>query len=172
MLILVSGGAASGKSEYAEWEITQTSGPRIYIATMQIWDDESRRRVARHRAMRAGKGFETVECPTDLLHVQVPQDSVVLLECLSNLTANEYFGPEGAEGAAQRILAGVDRLCDRAAHVVIVTNELFGDGAEYAAETVGYLDTLAQLNRALAARADKVVEVVCGIPQIWKGERK
>ena len=58
MLILVSGGSASGKSEFAESLVTSSGlEKRIYLATMQVWDAESVRRVERHRQMRAGKGF-------------------------------------------------------------------------------------------------------------------
>lgn len=169
MLTLISGGAASGKSEYAESVILRFGEPRIYLATMQVWDDESRRRVEKHRAMRAGKGFSTVECPVGLTQARVPAGSVVLLECLSNLTANECFGPQGFDGAGGRILDGVDRLLGISAEVVIVTNELFGDGADYDGDTLRYLNVLARLNRELALRADRVIEVVCGIPLTWKG---
>ena len=67
MLILVSGGSASGKSEFAEGLVTASGlETRAYLATMQVWDAESERRVERHRRMRAGKGFATVECPVNL----------------------------------------------------------------------------------------------------------
>ena len=67
MLILVSGGAGSGKSEFAEGLVTSSGlGQRVYLATMRVWDAESVRRVERHRQMRAGKGFETLECPENL----------------------------------------------------------------------------------------------------------
>ena len=52
MLTLVIGGAASGKSAYAEWLCLQSPLPRTYLATMQIWDAECAARVAKHRAMR------------------------------------------------------------------------------------------------------------------------
>ena len=169
-LTLISGGAASGKSEYAEQTAVAAGGPRYYLATMQVWDEECRRRVEKHRAMRAGKGFATVECPENLAAVDLPAGSVALLECLSNLTANECFGPLGFPGAAERILAGMERLRGQTAHLIVVTNELFSDGGDYDRDTLRYLEVLAGLNRALAARADRVVEVVCGIPVVWKGE--
>ena len=96
---------------------------------------------------------------------------MVLLECLSNLTANECFGPESFDGAAERILTGVDRLRQQAAHVVIVTNELFSDGLDYPEETERYLSVLSGLNCRLARQADRVIEVVCGLPVFWKGEK-
>ena len=170
MLILVSGGSASGKSKYAEDLAARTPpGERIYVATMQVWDEESRRRVERHRAMRAGKGFRTEERPVHLDHMPVPAGSAVLLEDLSNLTANEWFGPEGPEGAEARVLSGVRRLKEAAACTVVVTNELFSDGVTYDKETADYLAALARLNAAVAAEADRVYEVVCGIPVCWKG---
>ncbi|NLL39267.1 MAG: bifunctional adenosylcobinamide kinase/adenosylcobinamide-phosphate guanylyltransferase [Clostridiales bacterium] len=174
MLVLVTGGASCGKSEYAEKLIADSDiRPRIYIATMEAYDEESRLRVEKHRKARAGKEFETIECPCGLADVEVQKGSAVLLECLSNLTANECFGGEGMQGAGERILAGVDRLMGSCSLLVVVTNELFSDGRPYDGDlTRDYLLTLAGINRKLAARADRVYELVCGIPVIWKGAPK
>ena len=170
-MILVSGGAASGKSEYAESLIVRLGkGERTYIATMQLFDAEGERRAARHRAMRAGKGFQTLECPRDLLSAHIPQGGSILLECMSNLVANEMFGGMGPDGLEERVMAGVTRLADENQLTVIVTNELFSDGIEYEPETQSYIRILGRINRALARRADTVVEVVCGIPVLWKGK--
>ena len=119
--------------------------------------------------MRAGKGFHTEERPVHLDHMPVPAGSVVLLEDLSNLTANEWFGPEGREGAEERVLSGIRKLKAESACTVVVTNELFSDGIRYDQETADYLSALARLNVAVAAEADRVYEVVCGIPVCWKG---
>ena len=88
MLTLVIGGAASGKSAYAEHLAVQSGGPRYYLATMQVWDAECATRVAKHRAMRAQKQFSTVECPQNLHLVRLPQQGTALLEDLGNLAAN------------------------------------------------------------------------------------
>ena len=170
MLILVSGGSGSGKSEFAEGLVVSSGlTERIYLATMQVWDAESVRRVERHRAMRAGKGFQTLECPTGLDQLEVPEHAAVLLEDLSNLSANEYFAPQGGGKAAfDRVLAGIAKAAHRADLLVVVTNELFSDGVRYDPETAAYLELLADLNRAIAARSDQVYEVVCGIPVAWK----
>ena len=67
MIVLVTGGSGSGKSAFAERLIENLPREkRVYAATMQVYDGESVRRVQRHRAQRAGLGFETVECPKDL----------------------------------------------------------------------------------------------------------
>lgn len=171
MLILVSGGAASGKSEYAESLIVRAGHEkRTYIATMEIFDAEGARRAARHRTMRAGKGFTTLECPRGLMEAALPAGGSALLECMSNLVANEMFGGAGEQGLTERVCLGVQRLAAQMELTVIVTNELFSDGIRYAPETERYLAALSALNNALAAQADAVVEVVCGIPIYWKGK--
>ena len=173
MLTIVTGGSASGKSEFAEGLVTASENKnRLYIATMQVYDAEGEKRVARHRAMRAQKGFDTLECPTDLAGADIPAGCTALLECMSNLCANECFGEIGFEGVTERIMAGVERLCDTARDVVIVTNEVFGDGVDYPELTEQYLGVLAEINRRISAKADCVYEVVCGIPIQWKGDKK
>ncbi len=174
MLIVVTGGAGSGKSEFAESLIAAAgAGTRCYLATMRIWDAECRRRVERHRQMRAGKGFRTVECPLDLAAAadQVPQNAAVLLEDLTNLASNEWFDGGGADGMERRVLEGLERVCGRASLTVVVANELFSDGIAYDPETARFLEAQGRLNRALCARADQVYEVVCGIAVCWKGEK-
>ena len=80
MLTLILGGAASGKSGYAESLVLKTALPRYYIATMQVWDAECAARVEKHRKMRAAKQFETVECPLHLDAVRLPARGTALLE--------------------------------------------------------------------------------------------
>ena len=170
MLTLVVGGAASGKSAYAERLVLQTVLPRYYLATMQVWDAECAARVEKHRRMRAEKQFETLECPLHLGTVRLPARGTALLEDLGNLTANELYDPAGAgEAAASAILDGLGRLAAQCEHLVVVSNEVFSGGADYAGDTDRYLNALALVNNALAARADAVVRVVCGIPVYHKG---
>lgn len=170
MLVLVTGGSGSGKSAFAEDRVLSFGeARRIYIATMQHFDEEGEKRVARHRKMRAGKGFETMERYTDLKNLAIPPDSVVLLECMSNLSANEMFAPEGAhENTASEIIEGVRRLQAQARHVVIVTNEIFSTSASYEGEMEEYLRTLGKVNQEIVKMADEAVEVVYGIPVYMK----
>ena len=170
MMILVTGGSGSGKSAFAE-DCVLACGEkkRIYIATMYPFDQESKKRVLRHRKMRAGKGFDTEECYVGLKNVQIPSGCTVLLECMSNLTANEMFQEAGEkENTVEEILAGVKALKEQAEHLIIVTNEIFSDGIEYDRETRTYQEYLGQINRYLAREADQVTEVVYGIPLHWK----
>ena len=164
MLLFVLGGSGSGKSAWAEGRIVQSGiGRRAYIATMEPLGAEGQARIARHRAMRAGKGFATLERTTDLAGLPVEPGCAALLEDLTNLFANEWF-TVSREGAADRVLAGIRRLRDAAELTVVVGNDLFGDGLDYDGDTRAYLIALADLHRRVAAEADGVYEVVCGIP--------
>lgn len=194
MFVLVTGGSGSGKSEYAEGRVLEFGNEkRYYIATMMCFDQESQKRVERHRKMRAGKGFETVERylnlkTLDLMEVRgeagVEEDenvehqrcimdrkksTTVLLECMSNLAANEVFDPRGAgKMAAEEIKTGIDRLIGKCDNLVVVTNEIFSDGIEYDEETRVYMKILGEINGYMAEIADEVVEVVYGIPVYHK----
>ena len=173
MFTLVIGGAASGKSGYAE-DLILRSGtmPRTYIATMEPFDDECRARIARHRALRAQKCFETVECYTGLERLCLPDRRAVLLECMSNLAANELYSPRGAgRDAEAAILRGIDVLLSQCRELVVVTGEVFSGGCNYKGDTLRYLQVLAAVNRAMAARADRVAEIVCGQAVYYKGKR-
>lgn len=172
MFCFVIGGAGSGKSAYAEHLAAAAPGPRYYLATMQPGTGpETAARIARHRAMRAGKGFVTIERPLDLAGLRLPGPGTVLLEDLSNLAANERYAPGGAGAAAlPALLAGVEALLAQSTHLVVVANEIFSGGADYAGDTGAYLQMLAAAHRALAARADAVCEVVCGLPVWYKGK--
>lgn len=166
MLILVTGGSASGKSAHAERLLCEhAAGSRLYLATMQPFGAAAQKRIARHRALRQGKGFQTVERPLNLAGLELPRRyDGILLEDLGNLLANELFAPAGAKDAAfGSILAGIGRLQDCCETLVVVTNEIFSDGLPYPAETVRYIELLGRLNAAICARADEAYESICGI---------
>lgn len=167
MIVLVTGGSGCGKSTWAEKLIASLPDEkRVYIATMKVYDEESVRRVERHRAQRADMGFATIECEKDLASAQVEEGSVVLLEDLVNLMANEMF--DG--GNVRRIAPALQKLAMKCRHLVMVTNDVFSDGADYAESTQEYLRKLSDINRQAAQIADIVVEVVYSIPVCVKGE--
>ncbi|MCD7833964.1 MAG: bifunctional adenosylcobinamide kinase/adenosylcobinamide-phosphate guanylyltransferase [Lachnospiraceae bacterium] len=156
----------------------------VYIATMIPYGEDGKRRVERHRRLRREKHFETIECYTGLEYLWLdtsrkeataigtvsgerrPETGyVVLLECMSNLVANEVFEPSGAgDGTVEAILRGIESLRRQARHLIVVTNEVFSDGVSYDAETMRYLSYLGAVNQAMATQADMVTEVVYGIP--------
>lgn len=182
MLYLITGGSASGKSEYAEKLATECFHAGDfeqlhYIATMYPYDGECRKRIARHRHMRREKGFHTIERYTQLSGLKAVAEDVFLLECMSNLLANEMYLPQGGickrdetaiASADKVILDPLLHLKEMAGALYVVTNEVFSEGTVYDNETDTYLKLLGHINRQLAQNADKVVEVVCGIPVFIK----
>ena len=193
MMELVTGGSGSGKSAYAEEALcgpasspdrgqgnetgTQQDGQRYYIATMPSWDKETEKKIAKHRAMRAGKGFCTLEWYTDfeerLERADCPgmEGADILVECLSNLTANEMYMEGGAgKNTADAVIRGILCLRDRCRNLVVVTNDVFSESAEDSPEMRIYKETLGRINCALAEASDRVTEVVCGIPCTVKPE--
>ncbi len=166
MFHVITGGSGSGKSAYAENCILDYQGEtRIYIATMYPFDEESHARIRRHRAMRREKQFSTIECYTGLRDIVLPEHADVLLECMSNLTANEMYQEQGArERTVEAVLDGICHLTKTADHLVVVTNEVFSDGVNYDPDTMRYLNYLGQINRRMSEMADRVTEVVYGIP--------
>ena len=167
MIVLVTGGSGCGKSTWAEKLVASLPNEqRVYIATMQVYDEESVKRVARHRAQRADKGFATIECEKDLASATIEEGSIVLLEDLVNLMANEMF--DG--GDVSRIIPALRELAAKCRHLVMVTNDVFSDGIGYSESTQEYLRQLAKINLQAAELADSVVEVVYSIPVCVKGE--
>jgi adenosylcobinamide kinase/adenosylcobinamide-phosphate guanylyltransferase len=174
MIVFVTGGSGSGKSEYAE-SVSLALGKnrkKIYLATMRNQNAVSQARVDRHRKLRAGKGFETLEQAAGLERLNLQGRPVVLLECLSNLLANEMFAPEDGTDRKERlrevILGGIRHLAEEAEHLVIVSNQVFSDGLSYDRGTRRYMQALGGLNAACAEMADEAWEVVCGIPNALK----
>lgn len=166
MFHIVTGGSASGKSAYAESLVLKEKGEhRYYIATMQPWDDECRRRIEKHRRMRQEKHFETLEIYGRVQNLAFPEESIVLLECLSNLVSNLFFLPEYAGQDLVSIIAeDILDLQKKVKTLIMVTNEVFSDEVRYDPETEGYRQVLGRLNQELAKKADYVTEVIYGIP--------
>lgn len=201
MVVLVTGGSGSGKSAFAEeylMRLSTQAETKYYIATMQPFGEESLAKIRRHQRLRAGKGFTTIEQSRDLtkaaqriaklpnqfqeeaVTVNRPENSVpfirdtALLECMSNLVANEMFS--GADIVSEdvvvgHILQGIKSLSAKVDELVIVSNNVFEDGISYDATTQAYIRALGRINTGVAELADTVTEVVVGIPVPVK-ERK
>lgn len=185
MMVFIVGGSGSGKSAYAEDYLVSISGGRkkYYIAAMKAHDAECERKIERHRRLREGKGFSTIEQPVDIQRAAEKMDSVektAILECISNLTANEMFAdtePKTEAYTVEKIVDGVVALSGQVAQLVIVSNNVFEDGKTYDDTTMGYIEAMGRINEKLAGMADEVIEVIAGIPVAIKprkgqGERK
>jgi adenosylcobinamide kinase/adenosylcobinamide-phosphate guanylyltransferase len=174
MVVLVIGGSGSGKSEYAEnLAVRIHRNELVYIATMQPFDEECKIRIKKHQVMRQEKEFTTKECYTGLKQVQLEDSPTVLLECMSNLVANEMFSPTGAKDLTiEVVMIGIKKLIDQAENVIVVTNNIYEDGADYDSTTLNYMEILGKINGYIAEISDKVVEVVHGIEVIIKEKRQ
>lgn len=177
---MVIGGSGSGKSAYAEAlacsfaEREETK--KYYLATMRAYDGEGRKKVKRHRALRSGKGFLTIEQDISVERALMRMEAgrrTVLLECLSNLVANEMFG-ETDKNAAEawrepekivgKVVRGIGKLREETEHLIVVGNNVFEDGILYDPSTMAYIRAMGEIGGILADMADRVVEVVAGIP--------
>ena len=178
MMVLIIGGSGSGKSAYAEEYIGRLSGKsnKYYLATMQVFDEEGKKKVSRHQRLRKNKGFLTIEQPIDIEKTlpKIKAGSSVLLECISNLTANEMFLSEDTKKQTRSytevtdsVVEGIQSLKQKTGHLVI--NNVFEDGINYEEGTMEYLRAIGSVNKKLADMADEVIEVVVGIPLVIKG---
>lgn len=170
MTTLITGGSKCGKSSLAENILDSFQGRKIYIAAMQPFGADAYEAIERHRKMRAGKGFETIEKYTDIHELMLSRECAVLLECMGNLCANEMFSGDLVSDPPDKIVNGIKKLSYSVSELVIVTNQVGSDGIVYAEETMEYIRILGEINRRTAEIADNVIECVYGIPVLLKGE--
>jgi adenosylcobinamide kinase/adenosylcobinamide-phosphate guanylyltransferase len=167
-LTLVLGGARSGKSCYAESLIAATPPPWVYVATAQALDAEMAERIAHHRKRR-GDGWHTVEEPHDLEDAidAAPAGAALLVDCLTLWLTNRMLAEADMEVETHRLEAALAR---RNGLTVLVSNEVGSGIVPDNALARRFADLQGRLNQRLAARADRVVLVVAGLPLIVKGQ--
>lgn len=166
MIVLVKGTPDSGKSKLAEKIACDLAGDmkKYYIATMVPFGEEGKARVEKHRRMREGKGFETIEEPLELENVGslFSGKATCLLECVSNLVGNVMFHEENSiltlDELMETITASVMALAAKATHTVIVTNEFEKEMEGYDDSTRRYVRLTDLVNDRLKASVDKIYE--------------
>ncbi|MCC6008356.1 MAG: bifunctional adenosylcobinamide kinase/adenosylcobinamide-phosphate guanylyltransferase [Rhodobacteraceae bacterium] len=166
-LTLVIGGAAAGKSRFAEGLVCIDGRQRVYLATAQAFDAEMSDRITRHRQERGPDWvtFEEPLAPWEVLRARGPSQ-IVLLDCATLWLSNVILANHDWETSADLLEAGLDNCpCP----VVIVSNEV-GQGI-VPATPLGraFRDAQGRLNQRLAARAGLVLQVVAGLPLVLKG---
>ena len=167
-LTLVLGGARSGKSRYAETVVTASPAPWVYVATAEPFDAEMTARIAEHRNRRGGQ-WQTIEAPLDLAGAiaNAPASATVLVDCLTLWLNNLMFNNRDIDAETERLEAA---LTARRAPSVLVSNEVGSGIVPDNAEARRFRDLQGRLNQRIAARADRVVLLVAGLPMVVKGQ--
>lgn len=167
-IILITGGARSGKSGYAEKLALSLSDAPVYLATARIWDEEFRERVRRHQARR-GPQWTNIEEEKQLSRHDL-SGRVVLVDCLTLWATNFFFDLESDVDRALAALQGeFDRFTAQEATFLLVTNEIGMGGTSDNAIQRRFTDLQGWMNQYAAARADEVILMVSGIPVKIKG---
>ncbi len=176
-IILITGGARSGKSSYALNLAESISTKRLFVATCPNVDSEMSERVRRHQEERRGRGWVTIESETHLTGVfsgQTNEFDVVLIDCITLWVNNVLFTNDGLTSSVDDYTIGV--LCSewlKAAHqfsgtVICVTNEVGLGIVPDNALARKYRDLVGTCNQLIGKKASEVILVSCGIPLFLK----
>ena len=162
-IILITGGARSGKSKHAEKLALTLSDNPVYLATARIWDDEFKQRVLRHQRDRGPEWTNLEE--EKWLSSHSLTNRVVLIDCVTLWCTNFFFDLQAdVDKALQAVKEEFDKLVSQEATFIFVTNEI-GMGATSENEIQRkFTDLQGWVNQYIAARADKVLLMVSGIP--------
>ena len=162
LTILVTGGARSGKSSFAEKRIKQLGSSLVYIATSEIIDSEMEKRVAEHQARR-GSEWQTLHAPLKLTEALFETDGKgpCLVDCLTIWLNNLIFHNEDTVVATKELIKVLEQRSDP---VVLVTNEVGSGIVPENALARRFRDEAGRMNQIISQVADEVYLSVSGIP--------
>lgn len=162
-IILITGGARSGKSSYAEELALKLSEHPIYMATARIWDEEFRQRVQKHQERR-GPEWTNIEEDKYLSKYKV-EGRVVLIDCVTLWCTNFFFDHQSSvKKALDEAKQEFDLFTKQDATFIFVTNEIGLGGTSENLIQRKFTDMQGWMNQYIASKADKVTLMVCGIP--------
>jgi adenosylcobinamide kinase/adenosylcobinamide-phosphate guanylyltransferase len=168
-IILITGGARSGKSKYAEQRALKLGARRLYVATAEAKDKEMTERIAEHKKRR-GKEWSIVEEPVELAEALIAWRSradCAVVDCLTLWFSNLLLGRDG-NNAAKKIEELVETLPKLGFHVVLVTNEVGWGIVPDNPLARQFRDFSGWANQRIAAAANEVVLTIAGIPVVVK----
>jgi len=164
--ILITGGARSGKSQFAQKLAVEAGGKVLFIATAEAKDEDMRLRIEAHRESRPG-GWKTLEAPlgiSEIIGQNIGEAEIVVIDCITMLVANILLQGQGEEPVFKEIEALTGQMDELEATFVLVSNEV-GLGLVPDNELGRrYRDCLGRANQILAQHADEVYLMVAGIP--------
>lgn len=166
-LTFILGGAASGKSAFAERLIINSKLEPVYIATARIFDDEMQQKIDRHIARRDARWVRH-DAPKDVATVLEACTSAqaVLLDCATMWLTNVMLDGDDPKDAQDDLLNALGRC---SAPVVVVSNEVGQGIVPDNALARRFREAQGRLNIAIAAQADSVIHVVAGLSHVLKG---
>ncbi len=170
-IILITGGARSGKSAYAEQRALALSPHPVYLATARIWDNDFRLRVARHKERR-GPEWANIEEDKFLSRHRL-EGRVALVDCVTLWCTNFFFDLHADIGRAlEAAQSEFDAFTGQEATFFFVTNEIGLGGTSDNDLQRKFTDLLGWMNQYIAARADEVILMVSGIPVTLKNKKR
>ena len=165
---LITGGERSGKSTYAESEALRLSGQPVYLATARVWDEEFRQRILRHQERRGPEWTNIEEDIRPSKHDFTGR--VVLIDCITLWATNYFFDmQQDVDQALEALKKEFDTLVQQDATFIFVTNELGMGGMSESRTQRLFTQLQGWMNQYVAARADRVTLMVCGLPLTVKG---
>ena len=168
-IILITGGARSGKSQYAEHRAVEMGGRRLYVATAEAKDEEMAQRIAEHRQQR-GNQWRTIEEPLELtqaLLVERGKTDCALVDCLTLWISNLLIRRD-EEYVSEKVEELIEKLPELNFHLVFVTNEVGWGIVPDNPLARKFRDLAGWTNQRIAQAANEVILMVSGMPMIAK----
>lgn len=160
---LITGGARSGKSSFAQRIALEHSSNPVYLATSRVWDEEHRQRIERHKADR-GPQWTTVEEELALSQHDFTGRTVVV-DCVTLWCTNFFYDFDSDVNRTLEVVCSeFDRLVEQAADLIFVTNEIGSGGVSVDICQRRFCDLQGWVNQYIARKADEVWLMVSGIP--------
>ena len=166
-VILITGGARSGKSRYAEELALSLSKTPVYVATAHVWDEEFRERVKKHQERR-GPEWTNIEEEKELSRHDLT-GRVAVIDCITLWCTNYFFQMQEVEASLEALKAEFDKFTAHDATYIFVTNEIGMGGVSDNAVQRKFTDLQGWMNQYVASQADEVILMVSGIAVKVKG---
>ncbi|MBR5326773.1 MAG: bifunctional adenosylcobinamide kinase/adenosylcobinamide-phosphate guanylyltransferase [Prevotella sp.] len=161
-VILITGGARSGKSRYAEELALSLSKTPVYVATAHVWDEEFRERVKKHQERR-GPEWTNIEEEKELSRHDLT-GRVAVIDCITLWCTNYFFQMQEVDASLEALKAEFDKFTAHDATYIFVTNEIGMGGVSDNAVQRKFTDLQGWMNQYVANKADEVILMVSGIP--------
>jgi adenosylcobinamide kinase / adenosylcobinamide-phosphate guanylyltransferase len=168
-IILITGGARSGKSRYAEQRVGEMGGRRLYVATAESKDEEMVQRIAEHR-QRRGNQWRTIEEPLELTQALLAEHGktdCALVDCLTLWISNLLIRRDD-KYASEKVEELIEKLPQLNFHLVFVTNEIGWGIVPDNPLARKFRDLAGWINQRVAQAANEVILMVAGMPMIAK----